>query len=223
MAKESKSKSKSKPAKTPWLALFLFLAIFSYFGWQAMGNHPVPSWEDKVLEKIALLRMDWLNACFLYISELASVGTIVSLTLISALSLLIFKEYLSIPQIILASLGARYWMSIFKDIFTRTRPSVVEPLSHLTSYSYPSGHTTTAAAFYISLYLILKSQIPSKKIKNQILIIVLSMIFLIALSRLYLGVHYPSDVIGGFCLGTAWALILASVFARFKSGGSSDS
>ncbi|MBN8554397.1 MAG: phosphatase PAP2 family protein [Deltaproteobacteria bacterium] len=223
MAKDLKSKSKGKSSKTPWLAILLFLGVFAYFGWQAMGNHAVPHWENLVLEKISIIRVDWLNACFLYMSELASVGTIVSLTLITALSLLIFKEYLYIPQIILASLGARYLMAIFKEIFTRSRPSVVEPLSHLTSYSYPSGHATTAAAFYISLYLILKSQIPSKKIKNQILTIALSMIFLISFSRLYLGVHYPSDVIGGFCLGTAWALILASVFSRFKSGGSSDS
>ncbi len=97
---------------------------------------------------------------------------------------------------------------LLKDMFQRPRPDIM-PLIHESSYSFPSGHAMNSFIFYISLcYFIFRD---TRKKKLSIILTLLSVILILAIgiSRIYLGVHYPSDVIAGFAAGLLWfALVL---------------
>jgi len=92
-----------------------------------------------------------------------------------------------------------------KFFFQRPRPELM-PLVNETSFSYPSSHAMNSFIFYLSFYIFILRQ-PDKPVRNIILFITtVLIILLIGLSRIYLGVHYPSDVLGGFAAGAIWLL-----------------
>lgn len=99
--------------------------------------------------------------------------------------------------------------------FHRTRPPhpLINPLNN---FSFPSGHATSAFIFYgLLAYLIWKTEFP-KAYKYLIGSILILFSLLIAFSRVYLRVHYPSDVLAGFCIGFAWLLLTIYLFERLK-------
>jgi membrane-associated phospholipid phosphatase len=222
LAKASKSQTASSSSAPPhlWTATAFLLLAFAVLAWMAYGNRSVGNWELLTLEKISSIRLSWLDSLFSRISDLASVSTIVALTILAALSLLVFRQYVSAVQIVAVSWTARLLVSWTKDTFLRDRPTIVEKIIHADGYSFPSGHALTAAAFYLSIYLILRPHLSSKKVRMHVAVITFLLIFLVSFSRLYLGVHYPTDIIGGACLGTAAAFLISGLLSRFKKGSS---
>ena len=103
---------------------------------------------------------------------------------------------------------------IFLDLtmkagFMRARPEPFYPYPPLESYSYPSGHALASLCFYGIMAWLLATRIGSRRAKLVIWSIAVSLIFLIGLSRIYLGVHYPSDVIAGYLTALIWTLVVA--------------
>lgn len=111
--------------------------------------------------------------------------------------------------IVMAPLGAFALERIVKATVDRPRPSV-HPLVHASGSSFPSGHATLAAAFYLVVALMLARATRSWRLKVIIWTVLLSFIGAIGFSRLYLRVHWLTDVLGGFALGTAWTAVVAS-------------
>ncbi len=104
---------------------------------------------------------------------------------------------------------------VMKLCFHRLRPPrpLIDPLNN---FSFPSGHATAAFIFYgLLTYLIWKTNIP-KMYKYIIGTLLILFSFLIGFSRIYLRVHYPSDVAAGFCIGFAWLIINIWLFTRLK-------
>ncbi len=103
---------------------------------------------------------------------------------------------------------------VLKNIFSRPRPIGINLINE-TGYSYPSGHSLTAMAFYgFLIYLICKSNIKSK----NILVIILSIIILlIGISRIYLGVHFTSDVLCGYTVSLLFLIIYITLIERIES------
>jgi undecaprenyl-diphosphatase len=92
-----------------------------------------------------------------------------------------------------------------KELFGRIRPEIVPNLVPVLSFSFPSGHSMMSAIVYLSLAsLIARIQ---KRLRDKIYIILIAIFlsFIIGVSRVYLGVHYATDVLGGWSLGLAWA------------------
>lgn len=140
-------------------------------------------------------------------------GDAIILVLITALFLFLFKQrvvsfLIAINLVIVTIIG-----QIAKYIFTRPRP-VDNVLIDVDGYSFPSGHSIVSIAFYgLLIYLC------AKKIKNKFLRIIticsLSLLILvIGYSRIYLGAHFPSDVIGGFALGGCCLLIFITFVVK---------
>jgi undecaprenyl-diphosphatase len=93
-----------------------------------------------------------------------------------------------------------------KLLFDRDRPDLVPHLTVISDTSFPSGHAMNAAAVYLTLGILLAETQPRRAQRVFLLGIAVLMVVLIGCSRVYLGVHWPSDVIAGWCVGSVWAL-----------------
>jgi len=117
--------------------------------------------------------------------------------------------------------GAALLMTVLKLLVQRPRPDFIEPLVHAGGYSFPSGHATTSAALYLTLGLLAAGWVKRWETRIYILLGSLAVIALIGFSRLYLGVHYVSDVLAGFALGAFWVTLCVTagtVFVRAQRG-----
>ncbi|MBR4619231.1 MAG: phosphatase PAP2 family protein [Bacilli bacterium] len=98
---------------------------------------------------------------------------------------------------------------VVKNIFKRARPTIL-PLIEQGGYSFPSGHTMATTAFYGYLIYLVYKNIENKYLKWFLIVLLSMIIFLIGSSRIYLGVHYTSDVLAGFLLSLSYLIIFIS-------------
>jgi undecaprenyl-diphosphatase len=106
--------------------------------------------------------------------------------------------------------------TLLKQLFARDRPHVVPHLVEVQSLSFPSGHALNSAVVYITLGALLARTELRPAVKIYIVSAAGLLAVLIGLSRVYLGVHYPSDVAAGWCAGAAWAAACATLARRLQ-------
>ncbi len=104
---------------------------------------------------------------------------------------------------------------LLKFIIRRPRPNIL-PLVEENGFSFPSGHSLVSMAFYGFLIYLAYKNIKSNWIKIPLIIVLISCIFLVGFSRIYLGVHYISDVLGGFMIALCYLVVYICVFKRIK-------
>jgi undecaprenyl-diphosphatase len=117
-----------------------------------------------------------------------------------------------------ASAGGIALGSLLKQVYARPRPMLVPHLVDVTSSSFPSGHATDSAIVYLTLAALLARSAPERAVRIYLVGGAILLILLIGCSRVYLGVHYPSDVVAGWTLGAAWALACSLAHARLPGG-----
>jgi membrane-associated phospholipid phosphatase len=117
--------------------------------------------------------------------------------------------------VVLAFAGAEAITFGMKQGFRRDRPFFEDPLATASSFSFPSGHALVSLAVYGSLALVIARHLTSRRAAAAVLIIAALWVLAIGFSRLYLGVHFLSDVLAGYSAGAAWlALLYASIEMR---------
>ncbi|MEX0586346.1 MAG: phosphatase PAP2 family protein, partial [Pirellulales bacterium] len=109
--------------------------------------------------------------------------------------------------VLAATLGGLVVSSVLKGAFERPRPSIVPHLSMVYTSSFPSGHSMLSATVYLTLGALLGRFVEPFRLKAYFLIVALGVTFLVGVSRVYVGVHYPTDVLAGWSAGLAWALM----------------
>ena len=149
---------------------------------------------------------DTFTPFFLWVTKFANPSTIIILFLAVSFVLIYGKQYAEAIWFGLGVVGISGLINpLLKLAFGRVRPS----LEHLVtehSLSFPSGHATASMILYGSLIFLLPIFIENKTLRLTLQILLGTVIFTIGLSRIYLGVHYPTDVIGGFSLALGWLL-----------------
>jgi undecaprenyl-diphosphatase len=95
---------------------------------------------------------------------------------------------------------------LLKFAFARPRPDIVSPAARVFTTSFPSEHAALSAITYLTIAALLARSQSSSKIGLYFIVLAAFVTILIGVSRIYLGVHYPTDVLGGWCIGAAWAL-----------------
>lgn len=117
-------------------------------------------------------------------------------------------------SLVINLLGITIINNLIKVIIARPRPEINKLVTE-TGYSFPSGHSITSMVFYGYLVYLTYKYINNKKIKIPLIIFLILLIPTIVLSRIYLGVHYASDVLCGFLLGTIYLILFISISKKY--------
>jgi undecaprenyl-diphosphatase len=116
------------------------------------------------------------------------------------------RKYGALWLVVAATAGGGLLSSLLKALFARERPDSV-PCLWVSSPSFPSGHAILAAVVYLTLGILLARLEPRPLLKTYFLGVMMALTFLVGLSRVYLGVHYPTDVLAGWTVGLVWGLL----------------
>jgi undecaprenyl-diphosphatase len=111
--------------------------------------------------------------------------------------------------------GGLVFSSLYKALVDRPRPDLVTHYSEVYSASFPSGHSMMSATIYISLAALLMRAEPHAAVKLYILVVAVALCLLVGFSRVYLGVHWPTDVLAGWTAGIGWATLCYFFGSRF--------
>ncbi|ONG52223.1 acid phosphatase [Pseudoroseomonas deserti] len=148
----------------------------------------------------------WLE---IMMRDFTSLGSHAVLLLIGVLSfgyLLLARKGMSAGLLLVSFVGAMTLNSLLKQGFDRPRPELVAHLAEVHTASFPSGHAMLSAACYLTLGTLLAGVAHGRRLKAYLLGVAILLTLLVGGSRVYLGVHWPTDVLAGWCLGAAWAM-----------------
>ncbi len=121
--------------------------------------------------------------------------------------LLMARHYPAALLVLSATLGGLLLSFLLKGVYARPRPDLVPHLTYVTSSSFPSGHAMLSAVVYLTLGAMLARLVEGWWAKLYFVAVALILTLLVGVSRVYLGVHYPSDVLAGWSAGLAWAVL----------------
>ena len=145
---------------------------------------------------------------------------ILTLLSLSVVGFLLLEGKGRIALLVAASvLGGLLLSAALKHGFHRPRPGIVPHLTTETTTSFPSGHSMLSAVTYLTLGTLLARHYLDHRLKIFFLAAAVGIAFLVGLSRVYLGVHYPTDVLGGWCAGVAWALCCNLIARQLQRRG----
>jgi undecaprenyl-diphosphatase len=137
----------------------------------------------------------------------------VLLTLILAVGgyLWLERRYGMLALVLVSTFGGMAISSYLKIFFERPRPSIVPHLAPASSPSFPSGHSLVSAVVYMTLGVLLTRVTTDRRAKTYFVVLAAAITCLIGLTRMYVGVHYPTDVLAGWAIGLLWALVCGAV------------
>jgi undecaprenyl-diphosphatase len=150
---------------------------------------------------------DWLAEVGRDVTALGGVTFLTLLTSFVAGFLKLRKMSGAMWLVILAALGGLLTSTLLKSLIERPRPSLVPHLDAVYTSSFPSGHSMLSATIYLTLGTLLGRFVQERTLKAYFLIVALLLTFLVGVSRVFLGVHYPTDVLAGWAVGLTWALV----------------
>lgn len=187
---------------------FLYFAIVGYAGWT---NVTVQDY--KISAFFYNLHNPVRNFIATWVTHLADRIAQTAVTVLVVVVLFIFRKWrTALWYGLTVLLGADYLNSFVKDIYQRVRPDQIEPLVEIDGYAFPSGHSMGAMIVYGGLLFLTLRLLKRKSARWLLGVLTGVLILVIGLSRIYLAVHYPSDVIGGFSLGFSWLCLSIALF-----------
>jgi undecaprenyl-diphosphatase len=172
--------------------------------------------DSSMLTAVAKMRRPWLSIVAVDLTALGSTTLVVLITAVGVCMFFSLKDDLAAWQLLVNSVGAGIWTEITKNFIERSRPENIAPLVQVSGFSYPSGHSLASASLYLTIAILAVRYLPTTKARVLLFGLAVAVVSMVCMSRVYLGVHYPSDVASGASLGVAWALLLAGIFSMFE-------
>jgi undecaprenyl-diphosphatase len=209
----AEDKMNSKKHRNPLLISFLSAIGFGLMAFLFHSNK-ITDFDTAVMDFIQGLANPFLTSVMKFFTFIgAGVPIAVIAVLIMIVLFTAFKHRRELILFAAVNIGSALLNLLLKTVFHRARPDL-NRLIEITGFSFPSGHAMAAVTLYGSLAFLLWKHISSRTGRNVLLIFSAFMIMMIGLSRIYLGVHYPSDVIAGFLASGAWLSFSIWVYLR---------
>ncbi|TRC96039.1 phosphatase PAP2 family protein [Mesorhizobium sp. WSM4303] len=149
----------------------------------------------------------WLEGAMRDITSLGSSAVVTLIVTAVIVYLLLIRKVGTALFVLVAVAGGQLLSTSIKVGIDRPRPDLVSHLVNETSLSFPSGHAMLSAVTYLTLGSLAARFLPGRTTKIYVLSLAVLTTLLVGVSRVYLGVHWPSDVLAGWCAGFAWAML----------------
>ena len=194
------------------MKMILSLCVLIFVSLSFYSSSFITTFDSSLREQVLALRTEWLNEMVLAITHLGDAKVLAGLCLIGAIVLIIMNQIRN-SLLLIGSILVSYGLNLLvKSMFQRERPQDYRLLEE-DGYSFPSGNAMVGTSFYLFAAVLLYQRYQ----KRWILVTGAILPFLLGLSRVYVGVHYPSDILAGFALGIVLVIILTKLTdKRFK-------
>lgn len=161
----------------------------------------------------------WVEEMARDITALGSYAVLSVVVLAVTIYLLMAGQRAAAFWILGAVVGGVLLSNALKLLFERPRPDILPHATRVFTSSFPSGHATLSAITYLTLGVLLASLHDSLRFKVYFLSLAILLTLAVGISRIYLGVHYPTDVLAGWCIGAAWAVFCWTIFHSLQRHG----
>lgn len=197
------------------LALFTAAALILLFG---MVAEEVVEGDTRKLDRAILMTFrtagqpldpigpEWFEEMVRDVTALGSYAFVIIIVTAAVGYLLMMRKYGLALLLLAAEAGGMLISTLLKELFDRPRPDI-EHAARVFTASFPSGHATLSAVTFLTLGALLTRVVADRKSKLYFMGTAIVLTIMVGLSRLYLGVHFPSDILAGWCVGSAWALL----------------
>lgn len=179
------------------------------------GDMEAREFDAKVADFFMQFRTARLTQIATDLTALGSVSVLVVFSMLAYAVIVARRDFLGFLHISVALLGALLWPVILKPYFGRDRPPMIDRLVTVGDLSFPSGHAFGAAAAYATFAFFCARFVRGGSAEVCCYVFACALIAVVAGTRIYLGVHYASDVLAGITAGGAWAFFVAVAFAFF--------
>ena len=149
----------------------------------------------------------WFEELARDITALGSFGVLVLIISASVIFLIMARQHQDAWTMLAATVGGIAVVLALKALLARSRPDTLLHSVYVSTPSFPSGHTMMSTVTYLTLGAFLARELRSRSLQMYVMLLALVVSVLVGLSRVYLGVHWPSDVLAGWSFGAGWALL----------------
>jgi undecaprenyl-diphosphatase len=177
------------------------------------------AFDESVIRWLGAHHTGTLDAIMVEITALGTGVVVMMIVAVAALFLVLTQHKYSAILLVASAAGGIVLDGVLKLGFNRPRPSIFVPAVHTVSSSFPSGHAMSAAVVYTTVAYLAARLHKRRWARWLVMMTAFVVIVLISFSRLYLGVHYPSDVLAGIAIGLAWAGFCMAVLEAIQKFG----
>jgi undecaprenyl-diphosphatase len=201
-----------------WLLVAALAAVLAVWGFVELADEVIEGSTGRLDDRLLQLmrRPDdptrpigpgWLADAARDLTALGS-APVLALVVLATLGYFAFERKGPEMALLVAAVGGGTLLSmLLKELVDRGRPEVVSRLAPVVTSSFPSGHSMLAAVVYLTLGVLLARVAARRRVKTYVLGLGLLHALLVGVTRVYLGVHYPTDVLAGWSAGLAWGLL----------------
>ncbi|OJY38461.1 phosphatase PAP2 family protein [Pseudonocardia sp. 73-21] len=192
---------------------FVMLGAAVVVGWEPLARLDGVAVLDAHADVLA---HSWLLTVAVIVTDAGSPVAVDVVTAVAAVVLLLARRWRAAAFVVVARLLELGVETVVKDLVARPRPVLIDPVSHASSFSFPSGHAAGSAAVFGAVLVVVLGELSAARRALRTSVVGLVVVFVagVAASRVMLGVHYPSDVTGGVLLGIASLVAARCVLPR---------
>jgi undecaprenyl-diphosphatase len=205
-----------QPGAQSTLVLFC-VAVVALLAAQVLGRGPMLELDRAISLWFATHRQDWLTQAMLLVSELHRTGVLLAATALLAIWRGWRRDWFSVRALLVVPVGMLCNLGL-KNLVQRARPVHDEPLVQLATYSFPSSHAVASTVFYGMLCALVFTHSRSPRQRGCAAAVAVAMVLLVTFSRVYLGAHFPSDVVAGVAVGTVCVVLFLRLAGAGRAG-----
>lgn len=200
-----------------WSIAVLTAAVFAITG-SVLGRDGITAIDEPGTDWVVQRRAGLVTPVAMGVSDLGGTPAMTAVAVLLCLTLAWRRQWPEVVLVAVAAVGAGVLVRVGKHIVGRTRPPEADHLVTVTNQAFPSGHSLGSIVVIGVLAAVLLSRMHRPAARRIVVTVAAVFVVAVGLSRWYLGVHWPTDVLGGWCIGALWLALCLAVYRTYLVG-----